>query len=300
LIPINVNSMQPDLTDTGLAIYKALLLAMYPITTVEFTIGAVLNSSSATNWTGMLDQLRARRQSDAPAADIYYYGMMKPTATLRDFCGGGCTAGIGYVPQGSGTQQASQRVAMGLAFADATSADTMAHEVGHNHGRNHAPCAQGGSIAGVDASYPHSGGAIGVWGWDNRSSKLVATDRTDIMGYCNNKWISDYTYQGILTRLATVNGAPPNEFIPSELVHPWRVLLLDAEGARWGVPIDEPVAPAGVAEGAEVLDASGQVIATVSVYRTEISDIGAFSFEVPVPEPGWHSVRVAGSAPLAF
>jgi hypothetical protein len=189
---------------------------------------------------------------------------------------------------------------MGLAFSDETSAETMAHEIGHNHSRNHAPCVQGGSISGVDGNYPHSGGAVGVWGWDNRTSKLVATNRTDIMGYCDDKWISDYTYQGILTRLATVNGAPPNVLIPSELVHPWRVLLLDAQGARWGVPIDKPAAPAGMAEAAEVLDASGSTIATVTVYRTEISDIGAFSFEVPVPEPGWDSVRVAGSAPLAF
>jgi hypothetical protein len=58
--------------------------------------------------------------------------------------------------------------------------------------------------------------------------------------------------------------------------------------------------PAGVAEAAEVLDASGQVIEMTTVYRAEISDIGAFSFEVPVPELGWASVRVAGAAPIAF
>jgi hypothetical protein len=272
---------------------------MYPITSIEFTVGNVLNAPDDQDWTGMLDSVRARRASEAPPADVYYYGLLKPTATLRDYCGSGCTAGIGYVPGGSGTQQAAQRAALGLAFADATSAETMAHEVGHNHGRNHAPCVQGGSISGVDGSYPYSNGAIGVWGWDSRSSKLIATDRTDIMGYCNNKWISDYTYQGILTRVRTVNGAT-SSLVPSELVHPWLVLLLDAKGARWGIPIETPAAPAGTAEPAEVLDAAGQVIEMTTVYRTEVSDIGAFSFEVPVAQPGWASLRVAGGAPIAF
>lgn len=298
VMPFSANGMQPDTSETALNVYKAMFLAMYPITNVEFSVGAVLNASDDQNWTGMLDQVRAKRQSDAPTADVYYYGLLKPTATLREYCGGGCTAGIGYVP-GSATQ-ATQRAALGLAFADATSAETMAHEVGHNHGRNHAPCVQGGSISGVDGSFPYSNGAVGVWGWDSRTSKLIATDRTDIMGYCNNKWISDYTYEGILKRVATVNGASANVIVPSELVQPWRVLLLDGRGARWGIPIDEPMAPAGTAEMAEILDASGQMIEATTVYRSEISDIGAFSFEVPAPEPGWHSVRVAGAAPLVF
>jgi hypothetical protein len=299
LIPITANNMKPDTSETALNVYKALFLAMYPITTLEFTVGDAVTAASATNWTGMLDQIRAKRASDAPSADIYYYGLLKPTATLREYCGGGCTAGIGYVP--SSATAASQRAALGLAFADATSAETMAHEVGHNHGRNHAPCVQGGSISGVDGNYPQSNGSIGVYGWDQRTSKLIAPDRTDIMGYCNNKWISDYTYEGILKRIATVNGAPTTSVIvPSELVHPWRVLLLDEQGPRWGIPIDEPMGPAGVAEAAEVLDAAGQVIEMTTVYRTEISDIGAYSFEVPVPEPGWASVRVAGAPPIAF
>jgi hypothetical protein len=299
VIPMTANGLSPDTGDTALGVYKALFLAMYPITSLEFSVGSNVNVSDDQDWEGMLDQIRAKRQSDAPTADIYYFGLFKPTATLREYCGSGCTAGIGYVP--SSATAASQRAALGLAFADATSAETMAHEVGHNHGRNHAPCVQGGSIAGVDGSYPYSNGAIGSYGWDQRTSKLIAPDRTDIMGYCNNKWISDYTYEGILKRVASVNGAPTTStIVPSELVHPWRVLLVGARGPRWGISIDEPMGPAGVAEPAEVLDASGQVIEMTTVYRTEISDVGAFSFEVPVPEPGWASVRVAGAAPIAF
>lgn len=299
LIPLIARSMQADTSDTALQAYRSLLLAMYPITGVELTVGTSLTVASDTDWTGMLDQVRAKRQADAPPADVYYYGLLKPTTTLRAYCGTGCTAGIGYVPQGSTTQQASQRAALGLAFADVGSAETMAHEVGHNHGRNHAPCAQGGTISGVDAKYPYAGALVGVYGWDSRSSKLIAPDRTDIMGYCANKWISDYTYDGLVNRVAQVNGAL-SVLLDGASLHPWRVLLLDARGARWGFPINEPSPPAGEPEIAEVLDGSGQAIEQVTVYRTMISDIDASSIQVPTPEPGWYAIRVAGAAPLPF
>jgi hypothetical protein len=299
LIPIQANSMVADTSEAALASYRALMLALYPITSIEFSVGTTITASDDQDWTGMLDAVRAKRQADAPAADIYYYGLLKPTATLREYCGGGCTAGIGFVPQGSTNQQASQRAALGLAFADAASAETMAHEVGHNHGRNHAPCVQGGSISGVDASYPYAGGVIGVYGWDQRTMKLLAPDRTDIMGYCNSKWISDYTYDGLLNRVALVNGAT-NVLIPEESLHPWRVLLVDSRGARWGIPIDEPSLAAGEPEPAEVLDAQGAIIDTVDVYRTPVSDIEAFSIQVPVPELGWSKIRIQGAGTVSF
>lgn len=301
VIPLSASSMVPDTSDNALSIYKNAFMAMYPITSIDISVGDTLQVSDAKDWTSMLDAVRSKRQTDKPAADVYYYGLLKPTNTLQQYCGQGCTAGIGYVvPQGSSSQVASQRAALGLAYADTTSAQTMVHEVGHNHGRNHAPCVQGGTIQGVDANYPYSNGAIGVYGWDTRTSALIAPERTDIMGYCNNKWISDYTYDAVLTRVATVNGAPMNALVPSELIHPWRVLLVDARGARWGTPIDEAIAPAGKAEPADVFDARGVRLTTVDVYRTEIADVDAFSFEVPPPSPGWASIQVKGAPALSY
>ena len=301
VIPLSANSMVADTSATALNGYKAAFMAMYPITTIDITVGDTLNVADPKDWTAMLDAVRSKRQMDQPPVDVYYYGFLKPTNTLQQYCGNGCTAGIGYVvPTGSSNQVASQRAALGLAYADTTSAQTMVHEVGHNHGRNHAPCVQGGTISGVDSNFPYSNGATGVYGWDNRNSTLLTPDRTDIMGYCNNKWISDYTYDGILTRVAAVNGAPMNVVVPPELVHPWRVLLLDSRGARWGTPIDRAIAPAGQAELADVLDAKGARLTSVNVYRTEIADIDAFSFEVPPPEPGWASIQVKGGPALSY
>jgi hypothetical protein len=138
-----------------------------------------------------------------------------------------------------------------------------------------------------------------VYGFDIRQQAILPPDRTDIMGYCQDKWFSDYTYQALVERVRTVNG------VQSELVDPaalsrFLVLLLDADGPRWGHPIDEPSLPGGAAEEAEILNAAGQPIASVTVYRTEIADVSAWSLEVPLPEPGWHSIRVAGAAALPF
>lgn len=298
LIPLLANALTPDTSDAALGIYRSLMLAMYPITSLEFSVGDQLSVSDASDWTGMLDQLRAKRQLDKALPDVYYYGMLKPAATFRDYCGTGCTAGIGYVPQGTSSQQASQRAAVGLAFGDATSAETMAHEVGHNHGRDHAPCPQSG-ISMVDPTYPYPGAVIGVYGWDARIQMLVEPSGTDIMGYCNKKWISDYTYDALVNSVSLVNGAPLSELTLAPLGR-FEVLLVDARGARWGTPIDEPSLPAGLAEPAQVVDASGRVIASISVYRTRIADVDAYSIQVPKPDRAWAGVRVHGAPEVSF
>ena len=69
---------------------------------------------------------------------------------------------------------------------------TIAHEFGHNFSLGHSPC---GGPAGVDGRYPHSGGRIGTWGYDFRNGTLVDPDmHTDLMTYCGNNWISDYSF----------------------------------------------------------------------------------------------------------
>jgi hypothetical protein len=297
VVPIVANSRQPDTSANALTPYRELLRAMYPVSSVEMTVVASVSTAYPLNWSGMLDQIRARRQSDGAPADVYYYGLVKPTDTISQYCGGGCVAGIGYVP--SSATQASVRAAVGLGFGDNTSASTMAHEIGHNHGRGHAPCAPGG-ISGVDPFYPHPGALLGTWGFDPRNRTLFDPSRTtDIMGYCNNKWISDYTYKGLTERVAIVNSALALVEDP-ELVLDWQVMLIEPPASRWGIAFETPASPFGEPEAAEALDESGNVIERITVYRTEVSDIGAFSVLVPPARSGWHAVRVNGAAPLAF
>jgi hypothetical protein len=295
-VPIGTNGLSPDISDAALNVYRSYMMAMYPIDSIDLSVVSPLTTAFPVNWSTMLDQLRAKRQGDGPAGDVYYYGLVKPGATLAQYCGAGCTAGIGYVTSAS---QSAGRAAVGLAYSDTISAQTMAHEIGHNHGRNHAPCGNG--IAGVDAAFPYAGALIGTWGYDARSNTLFDPGvTTDIMGYCNKKWISDYTYRGITDRVASVNGAL-DVFVPDELVAEWRVELIEGTSARWGIPFSKPDAAFGEAEQADVLDAQGNVIQKATVYRTELGDNSqAFSVLVPQPSAGWSAIRVAGAAPLSY
>src|SRR5205085_10095651 len=49
-----------------------------------------------------------------------------------------------------------------------------------------------------DPSYPYAGGQIGAYGYDPATATLKQPSAPDIMGYCSGKWISDYTYNGVL------------------------------------------------------------------------------------------------------
>lgn len=298
IIPVKANNRVPDTGDSALTPYRDYLQAIYPIEGVDFTVGKQITTAYPINWTTLVEQVRAQRKTDAPADDVYYYGLVQPTATLKDYCKGGCTAGIGYVTP---TTQPATRAAVGLAFGDEISASTMAHEVGHNHGRNHAPCSPSNSISGVDEDYPYNGARVGVWGYDSRKKVFLSASTTlDVMGYCDPKWMSDYTYKALVERIATVNsggGISPSGTMP---LARYRVLLLDDAGPRWSLPFDEPIEAYGEPEMAQVLDVDGNVITEVTVYRTRLSESDGSSILVPEPEPGWNAIQVAGAAPLAF
>jgi len=299
MVPFLCNTRLPDTTEVGLEPYKAIMDAMYPVQGVEFTVTSQISTGYPVDWNDALDAVRSKRQQDGPAADIYYYGLLKCTDTFQQFCGNGCTAGIGFV---GSANQAQSRASMGIAFTGSQAPATLAHEIGHNHGRNHAPCVpQGGSISGVDGNFPYDGANIGVWGFDKRTDMLIdpGDGVTDIMGYCNNKWISDYTYDGLVNRVVAVSGQA-SIYVNPDVLDRFRVLLLDAVGPRWGRPIAELAPPHGTAEVAEMLDADDNVLEYAVVYRTEVPDINAWSIMVPEPKRGWVKVRLAGTRALAF
>jgi hypothetical protein len=301
IIPIEIDGRLPDTSDAALAGYADYLTAIYPITDISFSVGATLTTTSPVDWSSLLDEVRALRSSDQPGADVYYFGLLKPADTLGAFCASDCTTGIGFVvTSATGVVAGSARAALGIGFADQTSYETMAHELGHNHGRSHAPCSTAGDITGLDADYPYPNGAIGSWGYDARTQVLLdPIEYTDILGYCDNAWISDYNYGAIATRVAAVNGLATARVLagaPSR----WRILLVDQRGPRWGIPIQDEVPAEGDPESATIYDGAGGALGTVMVYRTEIGDIDASMVMVPEPAPDWFAVAVADAPPLAF
>jgi hypothetical protein len=303
LIPMQVGTLVPDTSDTVMAPYLAELTAMYPIVGTTITVGDKLTVSSPVDWSSTLDQLRAKRSADKPANDVYYFGLIKPADTFRTYCQSSCTTGIGYVvTSATGSTSGSARAAMGIGFGDKASVETMVHEIGHNHGLNHAPCSTAGTISGVDPKYPYSNAIIGSWGYDSRTQSLYDPSKyKDIMSYCSNLWISDYNYQPLVTRVATLNGNPNVLTVSPVQMARWRIALLDNEhGPRWGIPLDEPGPAEGEPEMGTVYDGQGEVLTSVPVYRTDISDIEAASYMVPEPKDGWYAISVGGAVPLPF
>ena len=89
------------------------------------------------------------------------------------------------------------------------------HELAHTWGRSHVSCR--GDEGGPDAGYPMGeSGSIGrkdsqnkYWGFDIylRGPVVYPPTWKDVMTYCDNQWISAYTYEAIRNRLASENAA---------------------------------------------------------------------------------------------
>lgn len=135
-----------------------------------------LQANNTTGWGSILSEIRTLQTANQ---DGYYYGVVKVTYTSG-------VAGIGYI---------GAPAALGWDYLP-SAANVLAHELGHNFGRFHSPC---GNPLGIDPDYPnsgfYSGGYVGTYGYDPADSSFKnAAEYTDVMGYCNNLWISDYTY----------------------------------------------------------------------------------------------------------
>jgi hypothetical protein len=303
----------PDISEQTINYYTALLEAMYPVTEIQSSITEPISYSSTLadfDIGAVLDIARAKRSADGPANNVHYVGLIKPTSTFFTLCGrNACTLGIGYLAPPR-TQTSPLRVAVSLAYGTARfggvdSADIIAHELGHTLNRPHAPC--GIPVEDADASFPYSNGGIGVWGYDARSGSLIDPNTyTDIMGYCDPTWVSDYTVKAISSQLVTVNNLPGASFKTSEediaddaLAQPWLVAFSGKKGLRWGTSIDKAQAPFGIPESAFAIDTQGVRIAEITVYVVTTSE-GTVTMLVPKPQPSWHSIAFPGRGALVF
>ncbi|MGH7509980.1 MAG: zinc-dependent metalloprotease family protein [Gemmatimonadales bacterium] len=157
--------------------YDAVLHA--PVTT---TTSDTLEDDNANGaWGTILAELNAIRVAEGTPR--YYYGVVKVSYNNG-------VAGVAYVS----TQFSTQRSALGWDYLP-SGALVAAHELGHNWGRNHAPC---GDPSGPDPQYPHPDGSIGVYGLDVAAQSLKPPTTSDVMGYCDPKWIGDYTYRAVM------------------------------------------------------------------------------------------------------
>jgi hypothetical protein len=185
-VPIlqTASGLQGNVTDANKAAFLDMTKRMHPIDSVDAVVGLPFSTmrtleSGGAGWAELLGEFDAAMAADGR----YYYGVVNVSY-------GSGVAGVAYVSNGPANAHAA------LGWDKVTSRSVVAaHELAHNWGRNHAPC---GGPAGLDPSYPQPDGSIGSYGLDVMTQTLKASNLPDIMGYCDPKWISDYTYKGVL------------------------------------------------------------------------------------------------------
>jgi hypothetical protein len=201
----------PNLSPEMVESYRQRFLQLYPVADVEVTVreptpwNQPINADGS-GWENVGIALFQFRNQDGASDDVYYYGVFNPAASFGSYCGGGCLLGVTLLnndPPDTGS--VALRLALGVGF-DEVATDTAAHELGHSHGRNHAPCGPGLDPQSIDPAYPYPNGGIGVWGYDIVNGAMIdPAVYSDIMGYCDTQWISDYNFAALLARGRNVN-----------------------------------------------------------------------------------------------
>jgi Peptidase M66 len=291
----------PSTSDDQIEDMRSSLRAMFPVSEVRVTVHepvawtrGLLRSGSA-DFGAMIATLRALRQREEAPSGVYYYGLVTPTEFFDEYCQGPCTLGQGYL--GVVPNDRSGKVAAGLGYMGDRAAQTFVHELGHNHGRSHAPC---GGAAGPDLAFPYERGAIGDWGYDERRRALVRPSAYDFMGYCDPRWISDYSYSALWDRIRAVNDVPVtvglrvgSSAARASLRH--RVLRLDrAAMAEWLDALDLPPVDSGGA-ALRWLDAAGRTLREAPAQVDALGDSDEVHVLAPPPPPGAITLEVTRS-----
>jgi hypothetical protein len=282
--------LQGNVTDANKDAFLDLTKRMHPIDAVDAVVGVPYSTpwtlqDDGAGWAELLGEFDAAMAADGR----YYYGVAKVSYTSG-------VAGVAYVSSGS-----ANRAALGWDYLSSGAA-VVAHELGHNWGRSHAPC---GGPSMVDPSYPQPDGSIGSYGLDVTAQTLKASNLGDIMGYCDPKWIGDYSYTGVL------NHRIANPLVMSaEATQPVQPSLLVWGHIRDGELVLEPSfqvntrprlpdhpGPYSIEARAE----DGTTLFALSFAPNEVADVPGsrqnFAFAIPLPAAKaarLSSLRLAG------
>lgn len=198
----------PDTSEEHMRELVDALAAVFPVSWVELTVREPVGTKE-TELSDILNQLLQLRSLEDPPGDVSYYGLVDPGQTMQHYCRFGCVAGVAAFGPASGAGS----VGVGVGYRGVAQ-DTFVHEMGHVYRLMHAPC---GGPSGTDPEFPYRGATLGAWGYDARSGKMVDPDagNRDFMSYCDPSWISDYNFQLLVDRLATVNGVHRSDRVAS-------------------------------------------------------------------------------------
>jgi hypothetical protein len=280
LVPVrqSANQLQGDVTAANRDQYLDFARRIYPIPGYEAGVHAVYTTTTSDPlqpdnangaWSTVLSEIAALRLVED--SERHYYGVVR----------------IGYASGLAGMGYIGLPIAVGYDHP-ADRGRITAHELGHTWNRRHADC---GGADNPDPNFPHPNGTIGRIGYDLEEETIRARTTPDVMGYCGNPWISDYTYEGVMdfrgTALGRGSSAPAQ---PSLLV--WgriaggRVVLEPAFHV-----VTRPVLPSR--SGPYTIEGTasdGSRVFGLTFDATEVADDarGArhFAFAVPLDERG--------------
>jgi len=288
-VPVTVAGRTGGVTSGNAAQFLTDAMKMHPLATIDADLRAAyvstapaLDAGNQSTWTQVLSEIATLQ--DADNSSRYYFGVVNP-----DYTSG--IAGVGYV---------GAPVALGWDKLPSAS-EVAAHEWGHNWGRQHSPC---GGAANPDPNYPYANGTIGAYGLDVATVTLKPPTFTDVMGYCNNIWISPYTYEGVLS----FREANPD--ITTALSQAMQPCLLVWGRIENGQPVLEPAfevvtrprLPSHAGDySVEGRAADGSRIFSLPFTPTQVADVpgeaSQFSFAIPLASSRiaqLSSLRLAG------
>ena len=204
-VPYRFNSVVRHVRDVDRTLLESWLRRAYPIKTLNVWWGYLdppYNSlPSAATVNGDLSWNKSKKVLGA-SEDPWtrYYGMAIDTGGFMRGLAVGIPSTVASGPTGPA----------GGWDTDASYGDWYGgHELGHTYGRKHVTCT--GTEVGPDPSYPYPNGDISpnqnaasasaIYGFDSQGPTIYPPSWKDVMTYCANQWLSDYTYEAIYNRM---------------------------------------------------------------------------------------------------
>lgn len=269
------------------------LMSLFPIHEVNLSTHSPINFSgdlySPQGWSNLLDRITSLRRSEVGNnSPVIYYGVVPLDDGNRTTWYGGGIQGIGWI---------GNRASVGLTDLPDIGVDgdnIAAHEMGHNLNRWHSPC---DVTIDVDDRYPYDGGLIGQFGFDIGRFRVRPKTRSDVMGYCNSVWISDYTYKGLYNNQRNTASTPSTSLQNSLYAR----VQFDQQGNVEFMPLytlfQSPDQPDPNSDySIEFVDAQGEKIASYSVKVLRAAEpeltVQSIHAVLPLPKAPFYRLRL--------